>query len=89
MAILRNWDWHAGTKEVGSMVRLTARNDGKVLVPDGPVNLPQDVPLTVVVEAGDNGNQVDPILAICGLGAELWKGIDALEYQRREREGWG
>ena len=28
------------------------------------------------------------ILEICGLGAEIWRGIDAQEYVRRERASW-
>lgn len=30
----------------------------------------------------------DPIRALQGLGAEVWEGIDPVEYQRKEREGW-
>lgn len=29
------------------------------------------------------------ILELEGLGADLWKGIDAQEYVRKEREAWG
>ena len=29
------------------------------------------------------------ILELEGLGAEEWKGIDAQEYVRKERESWG
>ncbi len=28
------------------------------------------------------------IMELEGLGAEIWKGIDAQEYVRRERESW-
>lgn len=71
------------------MIRLTAHYDGKVLVPDEPVALPAGVPLDVTVEASEhipaNG---DPILAFVGLGADAWAGVDPLQYQRQEREGW-
>lgn len=30
----------------------------------------------------------DSIMALEGLGAEVWKGIDAQEYVRNERESW-
>jgi len=29
------------------------------------------------------------IMELEGLGAELWKGIDAQEYVRKERDSWG
>jgi len=29
------------------------------------------------------------ILELEGLGAEIWKGIDAQEYVRKERAAWG
>jgi len=29
------------------------------------------------------------ILELEGLGAEIWKGINAQEYVRKEREAWG
>jgi len=28
------------------------------------------------------------IMELCGLGKEIWKGIDAQEYVRRERASW-
>lgn len=70
------------------MVRLTARYDGRVLVPDGPVDLPTGIPLQVTIQTNEDADGSDPILALDGLGAEIWKGVDPLEYQRREREGW-
>ena len=30
----------------------------------------------------------DPILALRGLGKEIWKGVDPDDYVRRLREGW-
>ncbi len=71
------------------MVRLTARYDGKVLIPDQPLDLPTDTPLEITIQpsapppAGD-----DPLMKLYGLGKEVWEGVDALEYQRQEREGW-
>ena len=70
------------------MVRLTAHYDGKVLVPDEPVELPSGVPLHVIVQTGDKTVNGDPILALVGLGMDVWEGIDPVDYQRREREGW-
>ncbi len=70
------------------MVRLTARYDGKVLVPEGPVELPTGVPLHVTVRTNEEVAELDPILSLDGLGAEVWGGIDPVEYQHRERRGW-
>jgi hypothetical protein len=28
------------------------------------------------------------IMELCGLGAEIWEGIDAQEYVNRERASW-
>lgn len=70
------------------MVRLTARYDGKVLVPDEPLELPTGVPLHVTVQTDEEAAEQDSILSLDGLGAEVWGGVDALDYQRREREGW-
>ena len=40
------------------------------------------------VEASTGCVSSDPIRALQGLGAEIWEGIDPVEYQRKEREGW-
>jgi hypothetical protein len=69
------------------MVRLKAHFDGRVLVPDEPVDLPTGVALDVVVQAAA-GDGCPDVLAFEGLGADLWEGVDPVEYQRREREGW-
>ena len=34
------------------------------------------------------GRKERSILEIEGLGAEIWEGIDAREYVRKEREAW-
>ena len=70
------------------MIRLTVRYDGEVFVPDTPVELPTGVPLQIVVEIPSDAVNGDPIRALVGLGEEVWEGIDPVEYQRREREGW-
>ena len=77
------------------MVRITARYDGKVLIPDGPLTLPRDVSIEIMVpgdaaaDSNGNGNGVaSGVLRLAGLGADAWAGVDAVEYQRREREGW-
>jgi len=70
------------------MVRLIAHYDGKVLVPSQPVDLPEGVPLQVTVQTDEEGTSSDAILALDGLGREVWGDIDPLEYQRQEREGW-
>ena len=71
------------------MVRLIVRYDGKVLIPDQPLSLPTGVPLEITV-LGDNecAGPSDPILALSGLGADVWGDIDPVTYQQREREGW-
>ena len=70
------------------MVRLIAHYDGKVIIPDEPVELPTGVPLRLSIESNNNTSDSDPILTFVGLGKEIWEGIDPVEYQRREREGW-
>lgn len=77
------------------MVRITARYDGKVLIPDGPLTLPRDVAIEIMVprDTGSDGNGTgngvaSGVLRLAGLGADAWAGVDAVEYQRREREGW-
>ena len=70
------------------MVRLTAHYNGKVIVPDQPVQLPEGVPLEVTVQPQGQPGHDDPILELSGLGMDVWNGIDPVEYQRREREGW-
>jgi hypothetical protein len=59
-----------------------------VLVLDGPISVPEDTLLEITVQPVQKSNGHDPILALRGLGAELWQDIDPMEYQRREREGW-
>lgn len=70
------------------MVRIIVRYDGKSLVPDTPVDLPRNVPLDVTIHTVAATNGRDPILELEGLGADVWQGIDGVEYQRGEREGW-
>jgi hypothetical protein len=70
------------------MVRVTVRYDGKVLIPENAVDLPTNVPLRITVHTGTNGPAEDAILGLDGLGAEIWEGVDPLEYQRQERQGW-
>jgi hypothetical protein len=70
------------------VVRITGRYDGKVLVLDGPISVPEDTQLEITVQPVPRSNGRDPILELRGLGAEIWQGIDPVEYQRREREGW-
>lgn len=38
---------------------------------------------------GHSGLNPDPLRLLQGLDSEVWQGIDPLEYQRQEREGWG
>lgn len=71
------------------MVRFSATFDGKVLIPEQPIDLPRGVPLDLTVEAKTHGAPPrDSVLDLVGLGREMWCGIDAVEYQRGEREGW-
>ena len=69
------------------MTRITARFDGKVLIPDTPLSLPRDVSIEIMVPDASHATGVG-ILQLAGVGAEVWAGVDALENQRREREGW-
>ncbi len=70
------------------MVRIAVRYNGKVLVPAGPLELPEDVPLEAIVQDRKRSSEGDGVLALAGLGAEIWQGDDAVDYQRSEREGW-
>ena len=72
------------------MVELTAHFDGQALIPDDKVDLPRGVPLRLTIELPEAqaADPHDPFLRLAGLGAEIWDGIDGVEYQRREREGW-
>ncbi len=38
--------------------------------------------------AGANGQADDPVLALCGLGKEIWADEEADAYVRRQRAGW-
>ena len=74
------------------MLTFTARYDGKVLVPQEAVSLPLNVPLLLSIEAQAPSPATeeapDALRALEGLGAEVWEGIDPVEYQRQERMGW-
>lgn len=70
------------------MVWITGHYDGKALILDGPIPVPKHTQLEIAVQPASKVNGRDSILALRGLGADLWKGIDPVEYQRREREGW-
>ena len=43
---------------------------------------------TEYVRRADGGEEPDPILALVGLGKEIWNGEHPDEYVRRLREGW-
>ena len=70
------------------MVRLTAHYDGKVLVPDDDVELPKGIPLQITIETPEMDANHDSVLALDGLGMEIWEGVDPIDYQRQERQGW-
>jgi hypothetical protein len=40
------------------------------------------------VAANDKAEPKHNIMEFCGLGAEIWEGIDAQEYVNRERDSW-
>jgi hypothetical protein len=72
------------------MIAIKAHYDGKYLVPEEPLHVPANKPLRVQVEV------VEPvpvgakrsILALEGLGAEIWQGIDAQTYVDALRAEW-
>jgi hypothetical protein len=37
---------------------------------------------------GDSPEPEHSIMELCGLGKEIWQGIDAQEYVNRERASW-
>jgi len=44
--------------------------------------------LTAQTAAGTEPAEEHSIMEICGLGKEIWEGIDAQEYVRNERASW-
>jgi hypothetical protein len=66
------------------VVRLKAEYDSRVLIPKEPVRLPTGVPLDLIVENASEPS-ASSLLDLAGLGAEIWDGVDPVEYQRRER----
>ncbi|MGH9337301.1 MAG: hypothetical protein ACRD21_26435, partial [Vicinamibacteria bacterium] len=40
------------------------------------------------VRSASDSRDGDPLLALRGLGRDLWQGVDPDEYVRRLREGW-
>jgi hypothetical protein len=37
----------------------------------------------------DRGTEPVDMLSLAGLGAELWRGVDAADYLEQERASWG
>jgi hypothetical protein len=57
------------------------------------VSLSREEQLRLIREltaSGSNGpsNEQTSVLALCGLGQEIWRQMDAQEYVRRERSSW-
>ena len=44
--------------------------------------------LTAAAVNGTACKEQTSVLALCGLGQEIWKQLDAQEYVRRERSSW-
>jgi hypothetical protein len=44
--------------------------------------------LTVRAAQASAPEQETSLLALCGLGQEIWRDMDAQEYVRRERSSW-
>jgi hypothetical protein len=44
--------------------------------------------LTAHASEGANSEPQHSIMELCGLGKEIWQGIDAQEYVNRERASW-
>jgi hypothetical protein len=44
--------------------------------------------LTVRAAQAPASEQDTSLLALCGLGQEIWRDMDAQEYVRRERSSW-
>jgi deferrochelatase/peroxidase EfeB len=44
--------------------------------------------LTVRATQGASPEEGTSLLALCGLGQEIWQQMDAQEYVRRERSSW-
>jgi hypothetical protein len=44
--------------------------------------------LTANAIQGDDSEPEHSIMELCGLGKEIWEGIDAQEYVNQERASW-
>ncbi len=44
--------------------------------------------LTATAVNGTASKEQTSVLALCGLGREIWQQMDAQEYVRRERSSW-
>lgn len=44
--------------------------------------------LSVHASDGGSSQEETSVLALCGLGHEIWQHMDAQEYVRRERSSW-
>lgn len=57
------------------------------LRPEEQLSLVEIISARLKKTVGKKGKK-HSILELEGLGAEIWKGIDAQEYVRKERESW-
>jgi len=57
------------------------------LRPEEQLSLVEIISARLKKTVGKKG-KTHSILELEGLGAEIWKGIDAQEYVRKERESW-
>ncbi len=57
------------------------------LTPDEQMKL-MELILSALRPAFQKTQSLHSIMELEGLGAEIWKGIDAQEYVNRERESW-
>lgn len=72
------------------MIAIKAHYDGKYLVPDEPHQIPANRPLKVNVELAEPAaaDAKRSILALEGLGAEIWQGVDPQAYVDGLRSEW-
>jgi len=71
------------------MIRIRAHFDGKVIVPDEPVELSPNTPLEVSVQPLDDQGKGSCITHIRGILRGTWASAEEVDrYLNRERDSW-
>jgi predicted DNA-binding antitoxin AbrB/MazE fold protein len=72
------------------IVETTAVYEGGVLRPEGELDIPEHERVTLRIELRQSGRKTGKysMRDLVGLGKEIWEGVDAQEYVRKERASW-